>query len=73
MAGWSVRGLRATGPAWITEEPGKPTPFALQAAQPNLNKRRVYCDGLPHQLGGVGVGVGCDGGGDDGGCSGQGI
>lgn len=58
MAGWSVSGLRATGPTWITGEHGKPTPFALQAAQPNLNERRVYCDGLLHHEGGEEVGGG---------------
>ena len=69
MAGWSVRGLRATGPTWIAEEHGKPTPFAFPIAQPNLNERRVYCDGLFHHQGGGDVVGGRGGVGGDS-CSG---
>lgn len=32
-------------------EHGKPTPFAHQAAHPNLNQTGLYCDGLPHHQG----------------------
>ena len=44
-----------------------PTPFAFPTAQPSLNERRVYCDGLFHQQGGGDVGGGRGGVGGDGG------